>query len=211
MQAGATLKTDIASKISAGQTIYTVTPGVYRFTDSGAVVNAQGVHDFTLNAGGCTFVMANSGAYLLSAQHDYNSDHMTATASDITIQGDDAAPLIVDRDLLSKTQGTIKSYDPATEIMQVTVMRDYSTQIKASDFVTAYTSAGRDIPFGYYHSIYGAYTGGTAVNASTVQLTISSAGDRQDSSHRYAIGNFVTLPTTNSDSGILRVLIGGRD
>ncbi len=202
-QAGSTLKTAIQNAITAGETSYTVSPGVYRFTDSSAVINVLRVSNFTLNAAGCTFIMANPRAYLLSGQHNWNLDHMNAACSDITIQGSDSAPLIVDCDALSKTQGTITAYDPNTGTMQIAVMPGYSTQVNAADNVTAYTSAGMDIPYGYYHSVYGAYTNGQAINSNTVQLTITDPTDRLDASHRYAVGNFVTLPTLNSSSSLL--------
>ncbi len=212
--AGAALKTDIQNAINAGQTPYTVpfnfpgyaNNGVYRFTASGPVVqvggannNPVGVSNFTLSAPGITFVMANSGAYLLEGYHNWNADHITGTCSDITIEGSDSAPLIVDRDLLSKTQGTIKSYDPKTGIMQITIMPGYSTQILAADYVTAYRKAdGSDIPYSYYHGAYGAYTGGQTIDSTTVQVT----ADTNDST-RYVTGNFVTLPTGYGDFGSL--------
>ncbi len=208
-QAGAALKARIQSAISAGKASYTVAPGVYRFADSGGVVSVLRVNHFTLNAPGCTFILANPQAHLVSGDKQ-ESDPLPGICSDITVQGAPGKPLIVDRDLLGKTQGTITAYNPATGIVQVKLMPGYSAQVTPVPdaqhpiFLTAYSSDGSDIPFGYYHDLYGKCSS-VEVDASarTVRLTLSDAADRLDASHRYAVGNFVTLPTTNNAGGVL--------
>ena len=198
-QRGAALVAAIQDAIHAKQTSYTVRPGVYRFDGKGSVITVLRVNGFTLNAAGCVFILADSGAHLLSGDKA-QSDPAPGVCSDITVQGSDAAPLIVDHEQLGKTQGTVQSYDPATGVMRIQIMPGYPGQVKPADDVTAYTSVGMDIPYGYYHSVYGKYADGQTVEPAngTVQVTT----DKNDSA-RFAPGNFVTLPTPDGGAGVL--------
>ena len=64
----------------------------------------------------------------------------------------------------------------------------------ASGGLTAYTPQGTVYPNGYYQSVYGAYSGGQAVNAASgvYQVTADKNGGA-----RYAVGNLLAMSSVN--------------
>jgi hypothetical protein len=204
---GADLRAAIQKAIDTKATHFEVPRNVYRFAEPGAIINVLRVSNFKVTAAGSIFIFAGTGQMLVSGTK-FESDPGAGYCSDITIQGNPGDPLIIDRENLG-CQGRITAYDPGVGVLTVRVSPGYSTDVRPADAknglcVTAYHADGTDIPFGYYHDLYGRYSDVKvyAVHR-TVQVTLSDAGDRLDAAHRYSIGNYVTLPSTGDTGGVL--------